>query len=87
MVVFWKWVETDDEETHEKKEVPFLRYYNVFHISQCEGLTAKYDEPLPATVDPNEIAEAFIADDEAGIMGITLNCIVVIDLYTHSLHT
>ena len=62
MVVFWKWVETEDEETHEKKEVPFLRYYNVFHISQCEGLTAKHDQPLPGTADPNETAEAFIAD-------------------------
>ena len=25
MVVFWKWIETEDEETGEKKEVPFLR--------------------------------------------------------------
>ena len=62
MVVFWKWVETEDEETHEKKEVPFLRYYNVFHIDQCEGLKARYAEMLPATADPNENAEAFIAD-------------------------
>ncbi len=62
MVVFWKWIETEDEETHEKKEVPFLRYYNVFHIDQCEGLKARYAETLPATADPNENAEAFIAD-------------------------
>ena len=62
MVVFWKWIETEDEETHEKKEVSFLRYYNVFHIDQCEGLSAKHDEPLPRTADPNEKAEAFIAD-------------------------
>ncbi len=62
MVVFWKWVETEDEETHEKKEVPFLRYYNVFHIDQCEGLKARYAEMLPATADPNENAEVFITD-------------------------
>ena len=60
MVVFWKWIETEDEETHEKKEVPFLRYYNVFHIDQCEGLKARYAETLPATADPNENAEVFI---------------------------
>ena len=42
MVVFWKWLTTEDEETGETKEVPFLRYYNVFHIDQCEGVTAKY---------------------------------------------
>ena len=62
MLVFWKWVETEDEETHEKKEVPFLRYYNVFHIDQCEGLKARYAETLPATADPNENAEVFIND-------------------------
>ena len=62
MVVFWKLVETEDEETHEKKEVPFLRYYNVFHIDQCEGLKARYAETLPATADPNENAEGFIND-------------------------
>ena len=42
LIVFWKWIEQEDEETGEKKEVPFLRYYNVFHIDQCEGITAKY---------------------------------------------
>lgn len=62
MVVFWKWIETEDEETHEKKEVPFLRYYNVFHIDQCEGLKARYAETLPATAAPNENAEVFIND-------------------------
>ena len=46
MVVFWKWIETEDEETHEKKEVPFLRYYSVFHIDQCEGLRAKHTKPM-----------------------------------------
>ena len=25
MVVFWKFIEQEDEETHEKKQVPFLR--------------------------------------------------------------
>ncbi len=47
MVVFWKWIEQEDEETGEVKEIPFLRYYNVFHIDQCEGLTARYTKPLP----------------------------------------
>ena len=31
IVVFWKWLEQKDEETGEVKEIPFLRYYNVFH--------------------------------------------------------
>ena len=62
MVVFWKWVEKEDEETHEKKQIPFLRYYSVFHLSQCEGLTAKHVPQLPNAVHANQQAEAVIAD-------------------------
>ena len=62
MVVFWKWIEQEDEETGGKKEIPFLRYYNVFHIDQCEGLKAKYDKPMPNTVNPCETAETIISD-------------------------
>ena len=61
MVVFWKWIEQEDEETGEKKEVPFLRYFNVFHIDECEGLTAKYVQPLPAL--PEDLPETKIAED------------------------
>ena len=62
MVVFWKWIETEDEETGEKKEVPFLRYFNVFHIDQCEGLKAKYTQELPQTsADADQTAESIIA--------------------------
>jgi len=43
-VIFWKWIDrkdaddTDQEETKNGK-VPLLRYYNVFSVEQCEGLT------------------------------------------------
>ena len=64
MVVFWKWIETEDEETGEKKEVPFLRYYNVFHIDQCEGITAKHpiETAFPEGAAADEAAQAIIAD-------------------------
>lgn len=62
MVVFWKWIEQEDEETGEKKEIPFLRYFNVFHIDQCEGLTAKFAKPMPNTVNPCQTAETIISD-------------------------
>lgn len=62
MVVFWKWVEQEDEETGEKKEVPFLRYFNVFHIDQCEGLIAKYDKPLQQSANPCQTADHIISD-------------------------
>lgn len=62
MVVFWKWLEQEDEETGEKKEVPFLRYYNVFHIDQCEGISAKHDKSLSNAANADEAAERIIAD-------------------------
>ena len=64
MVVFWKWIETEDEETGEKKEVPFLRYYNVFHIDQCEGVTAKHTHEVrfPDGAETLEAAQEVIYD-------------------------
>ena len=61
MVVFWKWMEQEDEETGEVKQIPFLRYYNVFHITQCEGLAPKRVEPLPSSAaSADETAESVI---------------------------
>ncbi len=64
MVVFWKWIEQEDEETGEKKEVPFLRYYNVFHIDQCEGISAKHTQAtnFPDGADTLATAQDIIYD-------------------------
>ena len=64
LVVFWKWIETEDEETGGTKEVPFLRYYNVFHIDQCEGITAKYitEATFPNGASTVEHAQEIIYD-------------------------
>jgi len=62
MVVFWKWLKVMDDETQEEKEVPMLRYYNVFHIDQCKGITAKHNQPLPDNAQPDVTAETVIAD-------------------------
>ena len=35
-VVFWKWNEVEDAENGKPKQVPILRYYNVFNLAQCE---------------------------------------------------
>ena len=69
IVVFWKWIETEDEETHEEKAVPFLRYYNVFHVDQCEGITAKRATPIQADIEPDAQAEKIIASylDRSGV--------------------
>ena len=64
LVVFWKWIEQEDEETGETKEVPFLRYYNVFHIDQCEGIQAKYTTAahFPDGASTVETAQEIIYD-------------------------
>lgn len=64
MVVFWKWSEQEDEDTGEIKQVPFLRYYNVFHIDQCECITAKYtqENTFPDGASTVETAQEIIND-------------------------
>jgi antirestriction protein ArdC len=38
-VVFWKWIEMDDQNAESgKRNVPFLRYYTVFNLEQTEGI-------------------------------------------------
>ncbi|TMZ70243.1 DUF1738 domain-containing protein [Klebsiella pneumoniae] len=57
IVVFWKWIEKENEETGEIDKIPFLRYYKVFNIkTQCEGIESKQkDERFDH--DPIESAE------------------------------
>lgn len=63
IVVFWKMIETETvkaDGTTEKKTVPMLRYYSVFHVSQIEGV-----EPLEKPfedVEPIEAADKIIVD-------------------------
>ena len=63
-IVFWKVLpveETQEDGTKEIKQVPFLRYINVFHISQVEGV-----EPLEREflndIEPIQEAERILAD-------------------------
>lgn len=63
MVVFWKWLEVEDKKTGEKKEIPYLRYINVFHIDQTEGVKAKHTgNDYPDSADADEAADAIIRD-------------------------
>lgn len=57
IVVFWKIMqveETKDGKT-EKKSIPLLRYINVFHVSQVDGVEAKDIKPIEH--EPIEEAE------------------------------
>ena len=62
-IVFWKMIskESDNEEDDESRTIPILRYYNVFHISQVDGV-----EPLNVDKvhehNPIETAEKIVQD-------------------------
>lgn len=69
MVVFWTMNTYDKKDaagntvfdkdgTAVKVQIPFLKYYNVFHISQCEGIEPKWNvEKASNVIDPIEEAE------------------------------
>lgn len=60
IVVFWKWIERENEETGEKEQIPFLRYYKVFDIiKQAEGLKSK-QETKTFEHDPIESAQRLV---------------------------
>lgn len=64
MIVFWKVLpieEIQEDGTKIVKQIPLLKYINVFHISQVEGV-----EPLPKEelhdIEPIEKAESILLD-------------------------
>ena len=62
-VVFWKWIEIEDEETGEKVEKPFLRYYRVFNLEQTEGIEVpESDKPKEIEFTPIERCERIIQE-------------------------
>lgn len=64
IVVFWKIQpveEKQDDGTVIKKSVPLLRYYNVFHISQVEGVEPLAEDELKE-IEPIEEAENILKD-------------------------
>ena len=64
-VVFWKQVAVNDQDPAtgetKKKLVPMLRYFNVFHIDQVEGLQLD-KTPAPAAVREHPGAMKIIAE-------------------------
>ncbi|MCM3089154.1 zincin-like metallopeptidase domain-containing protein [Bhargavaea ginsengi] len=60
IVVFWKWLEKENEETGEPEKIPYLRYYRVFEINkQAEGLESRRCESA-FDHDPIEEAEEVV---------------------------
>ena len=40
IVVFWKWIDVEDEETGGTVQKSYLRYHTVFNVAQCEKIPA-----------------------------------------------
>ena len=65
MVVFYTKAEfkrKNDEGEEEIVTYPLLRYYNVFHISQCEGIKSKVKPGEVVKIETDGFADAVIAD-------------------------
>ena len=82
IVVFWKFIDnpikdkdgnvvTDSQGRPVSKKVPLLKYFNVFHIDDCEGLEPKHYAEELQDFDPVEKAEETLKDYIAR-SGVTL---------------
>lgn len=63
MVVYYgKFVAKKEKEdgTVEEKEIPVLKYYNVFHLSDCTGIESKIENDVHTTIRPIDAAENII---------------------------
>ena len=62
-VVFWKWID-NEEETEDgqvtKARVPLLRYYTVFNLEQCDGITAPAVDVPERKHEPLQAAERIV---------------------------
>lgn len=65
IVCFWKIQPVEEEQedgTKAVKQIPLLRYYNVFHISQVDGVEPLPQEELNNDIQPIEKADRIIID-------------------------
>lgn len=73
VVVFWKVLPrekrdadgniiTDADGKTVVEGIPVLRYFQVFHIDDCEGIAPKWENKLPAVAAPDERAENILTD-------------------------
>jgi antirestriction protein ArdC len=73
MIVFYKMTEKENPDTGETETIPFLRYSNVFHISQTEGIDSKLDPVnIDTEIEPIQTAQSVI-DDYIRRSKVTLN--------------
>ena len=68
-VFFFKFIDAEDKETGEKKQIPLLKYYSVFHISQCPGMKPRFASSVHSDLQPDKRAEQILQDyvDRSGV--------------------
>ena len=58
MIIFYKPLEIEKENEEKAKTIPYLQYSNVFHLSQCEGITSKLEPVvIDNSIEPIEQAQ------------------------------
>ena len=74
MVVFWKPIPVEVKDSDGKtilgddgkplnETIPFLKYFQVFHIDDCEGIKPRFDADVPMNdVQPDDAAELAIEE-------------------------
>ena len=62
-IVFWSWFDKKDDSGNITGKIPFLRYFRVFNVEQCDNLNIKpIDTHEEREHTPIESAEQIIAD-------------------------
>jgi antirestriction protein ArdC len=63
-VVFWNWVDskTEKDANGKPKRVPFLKYYTVFNVEQCEGITWTAEKIEGTEFNPVTEAEKIVSN-------------------------
>jgi len=67
-VVFWNWImkdangKTTKDEKQCVKKIPFLKYFTVFNIAQCDGVADKWEKPEGKDHEPIKAAADIVAD-------------------------
>lgn len=59
--VFWNWREAVNDETGDVEKRPFLKYYTVFNVAQCDGVEYPAIQQPASSIEPNEACDRVVS--------------------------
>jgi len=67
MVVYWNYIAPKDEKVLESedskaKKIPYIEYYSVFNIAQCDGFPESFTIPVDRETQPIPACEKIVED-------------------------